>query len=156
MRLYLVRHGEAHSESEDPRRSLTDKGRTDVKLVAAAAQKRGIQPATILHSGKLRARQTAELFAEILSFPKGIEISFGLAPDDPVEPWAGRLNGAQEDLMLVGHLPHLDRLASLLLSREDRAGNIHFRTATTLCLERHATHWTVQWILTPETSQERG
>ncbi len=155
MRLYLVRHGEARSERKDPRRSLTDKGREDVKRVAAAAQTRGIQPATILHSGKLRAQQTAELFAERLSLPKRIELSSGLAPDDPVQPWAERLNEAREDLMLVGHLPHLDRLASLLLADDDRAGSIRFQTATILCLERQATHWTIQWILTPETSREK-
>ncbi len=150
MRLYLVRHGEARSERDDPSRSLTDKGREEVKRVVAAAQQRGIQPSTILHSGKLRAQQTAELFAEMVSPPKSVEVSPGLSPDDPVQPWAERLNEAREDVMLVGHLPHLALLASLLLADDQHAEIIHFQTATLVCLERQATHWTLQWVLTPE------
>lgn len=153
MRLYLVRHGEARSDREDPSRSLTEKGRADVKGVAAAAQNRGIQPATILHSGKLRAQQTAEVLAEALHPRDRIESSSGLAPDDPVQPWAERLNEVQEDVMLVGHLPHLALLASLLLGGDEQAGGIQFRTATMLCLERQTTKWTVQWVLTPEMSK---
>ena len=153
MRLYLVQHVEARSEAEDPTRPLMETGRTEVRRVAAAAQNLAVSPAEILHSGKLRAQQTAELFAEALHPSKGIESASGLSPNDPVQPWAERLNQQEEDLMLVGHLPHLDRLASLLLCGDEQAGIIRFRYGAVLCLEREGAHWAVQWLLTPDMSR---
>ena len=152
MRLYLVQHGEARSEAEDPTRPLMEKGRTEVRRVAAAAQNLAVSPVKILHSGKLRAQQTAELFAEALHPSKGIEAASGLSPNDPVQPWRERLNQQDADFMLVGHLPHLDRLASLLLCGDERAEIIRFRYAAVVCLEREGTRWAVQWILTPDMS----
>jgi len=153
MRLYLVQHGEARSEAEDPTRPLMETGRTEVRRVAAAAQKLAVSPVKILHSGKLRAQQTAELFAEALHPSKEIEAASGLSPNDPVQPWAEWLSQQGEDLMLVGHLPHLDRLTSLLLCGDEQAGIIRFRYAAVVCLERGGTRWAVQWIFTPDMSQ---
>ncbi len=152
MRLYLVQHGEARSEAEDPTRPLMEKGRTEVRRVAAGAQNLAVSPVKILHSGKLRAQQTAELFAEALHPSKGIEAASGLSPNDPVQPWRERLNQQDADFMLVGHLPHLHRLASLLLCGDERAEIIRFRYAAVVCLEREGTRWAVQWILTPDMS----
>ena len=153
MRLYLVRHGEAKSEAEDPNRSLTEQGRANMRQVAHAVQKLDIRPAKILHSGKLRAQQTAELFSVALNPPQGTCVASSMAPHDPVQPWRERLDQQQDDVMLVGHLPHLDLLASLLLSQNEQAGIIRFRTGTVVFLERAGTHWSVQWVLTPEMAQ---
>jgi phosphohistidine phosphatase len=64
MLLYLVQHGEAKKEEEDPQRGLTDKGRKDVQTIAASARKMNVQPDRIFHSAKLRAQQTAALLVE--------------------------------------------------------------------------------------------
>ena len=37
MRLYLVQHGEAKSEAEDPERSLTLKGEEEIKKISDVA-----------------------------------------------------------------------------------------------------------------------
>ncbi len=121
--------------------------------MAAAAQNLAVSPVKILHSGKLRAQQTAELFAEALHPSKGIEAATGLSPNDPVQPWRERLNQQDADFMLVGHLPHLDRLASLMLCHNEQAGLIRFRYGAVVCLEREGAHWAVQWILTPDMSR---
>lgn len=82
--LYLVQHGKAATEAEDPARPLTAEGREDVKRVAACVAKLNLTVLTICHSGKLRAKQTAELFAQILA-PASIGEIGGLAPlDDPI------------------------------------------------------------------------
>ena len=61
MRLFLVQHGEAKTEQEDPERPLTDRGASDVSRVArAATEARIVTAERIVHSGKTRARQTAE------------------------------------------------------------------------------------------------
>lgn len=150
MNLYLVQHGEARSDAKDPERSLTDAGRDEVTRVARAAARIGIRPRRIIHSGKTRARQTSDIMAESLAPPQGVEQQQGLNPNDPVSPWRERLETSAEDLMIVGHLPFLDRLASLLLCGEEGRGVIRFRYGAAVCLARNNGQWSVCWILTPE------
>ena len=71
MKLYLVQHGEAKSEKEDPDRSLTDRGTAEIRAVAEAAKRAGLKPAQIYHSGKTRAQQTADILADALGCPCG-------------------------------------------------------------------------------------
>lgn len=150
MNLYLVQHGEARSETVDPERSLTGSGRDEVGHVARVAARIGISPLRIIHSGKTRARQTAEIMAESLSPPQGVEQHKGLGPNDPVIPWRERLETSAVDLMIVSHLPFLDRLASLLLTGNEGKGIIRFRYGAVVCLEHNKGSWCVCWILTPE------
>jgi len=80
MLLYLVQHGEAKREEEDPARPLTDKGKSEVEKIASFIAKTGIHIERILHSGKLRALQTAEILASHLKPPRGIEQADALDP----------------------------------------------------------------------------
>lgn len=151
MRVYLVQHGEAKAETEDPRRPLTDKGKTEVERVANAVKKLGVRPSDIFHSGKLRAEQTAKIIADVLEVPKEPEATSGLNPNDGVEPWAAKILQQEEDLMLVGHLPFMDNLASLLLCGSEDARIVQFRHGAIVCLEsKESDTWRLQWILTPE------
>ena len=150
MDVYLVQHAEAKPEQEDPARPLTDRGREEIRLVARHAAAIGLQVPEIRHSGKLRAQQTAEILAQFLSPPRGIRGMKGLAPmDDPAEAKA-ELEAAQEPLMLVGHLPHLSRLASSLLVGDPGKEVIRFRMGAIVCLSKTEGGWVVKWILTPE------
>lgn len=155
MRLYLVQHGEAKPEAEDPARPLTDRGREEVQRVARHAAALGLQIAEIRHSGKLRARQTAEILAEELSPRLGVREMDGLAPtDDPAKARA-EVEAAREPLMLVGHLPHLSRLASFLLVGDPGREIIRFRMGAIVFLARPEGSWVLQWILTPELTSAR-
>lgn len=153
MKLYLVQHGEAVPESQDPSRPLTERGRREASMVAAAAARAGVKVARILHSGKLRAAQTAEVFAEHLKPERGVGRAEGLDPLADPAPWADRLSREGEDLMIVGHLPHLSKLASLLLTGSEEQEPVKFRMAGLLCLEREDGKWRVAWYLTPELAQ---
>ncbi|HYT72828.1 MAG TPA: phosphohistidine phosphatase SixA [Gemmatimonadales bacterium] len=150
MDLYLVQHGEAKPESEDPARPLTDRGRREVERVARAAARAGLRVARILHSGKLRARETAEILAAGLSPPDGMTELAGLAPmDDPAI--ARRAVGElTEPALLVGHLPQLGRFASLLVVGDAEREIVAFRTAGIVCLGSDDDCWRVKWMLTPE------
>lgn len=152
MRVFLVQHGEATPEAENPARPLTDRGQEEVRRVAQHAAALGLQVAEIRHSGKLRARQTAEIFAEHLRPAHGIRQADGLAPgDDPARAEA-EVQAASEPLMLVGHLPHLSRLASLLLVGDPGKDIIQFRNGGIVCLVKVEGCWLIQWILTPESA----
>ncbi len=150
MDVYLVQHAEAKSEQEDPARPLTDRGREEVQRVARHAARIGLKVAEIRHSGKLRAKQTAEILAEHLSPPHGIREMKGLSPmDDPTEA-KGVVEASQEPLMLVGHLPHLSRLASALLVGDPGREVIRFRMGGVVCLSKIEGGWVVKWALIPE------
>jgi len=149
MKLYLVQHGEAKSEAEDPERSLTNQGRTEVEQVAQAANRMRLRPSKVYHSGKLRAMQTAEILANSLGSP--LEAAPGLNPNDDVRDWADRVSRVKEDLLIVGHLPFLEKLASLFITGDESVRPVHFRYGAIVCLERKESGgWGVGWILTPE------
>jgi len=151
MFLYLVQHAEANREEEDPDRPLSEKGVQDISRVAAYAAHLDAKIEKIFHSKKLRARQTAGILFENLKPLKGISEIDGLSPLDDVNIWAERLKGLQEDVILVGHLPHLARLASLLLSGDADKNIVSFRMGGIVCLQKdNSGIWSLQWMLVPD------
>ncbi len=151
MDFFLVRHGDARSSSEDPRRPLSPRGLEEVETVARAAAGR-IAVSAIFHSDKLRARQTAEIFGRFVSAENGVRQITGLAPED--DPWIvkAELESAAAPLMLVGHLPHLARLASLLLTGQSERQTVDFSTATIVCLSWERGAWSISWSISPDDS----
>ena len=154
MALYLMQHGEATTETEDPARPLTETGRAVVGRVAARANAAGVRIDRCVHSGKLRAEQTADVLVGALGSERSIEPGDGLAPNDPVAPVAEWLRDAAEgsSIALVGHLPFLDRLASLLITDDENAQVIQFRMGGLVKLvpKSEVPGFTVAWILAPE------
>lgn len=148
MFLYLVQHAEAKPESEDPQRGLSERGMKDIKKVASFVGKLNLQVDEILQSGKLRARQTAGVLAEALKV-KVIETD-GLAPLDNPEIWADRLKNTNKSIMLVGHLPHLSYLASILLCGSKEKNIVSFRMGGVVCLKKENGNWSINWMITPE------
>jgi phosphohistidine phosphatase len=151
MDLYLVQHAEAKSEQEDPLRPLSAKGRDDITRVAAYLAQLNIPVTKIFHSTKLRAKQTAEIVFEHLRPGRGMSEADGLSPLDEPAIWAGRLRDLPDGVILVGHLPHLARLASLLLCGDTGKNIVSFKMAGIVCLGRDDTGvWSLQWMLTPD------
>jgi phosphohistidine phosphatase len=151
VRLYLVQHGQAKTETEDPERPLTDQGVEDVESVAQhAIGHLGVRPDRVVHSGKTRARQTAQAWGRLLNLD--VEPADGLAPNDDPAVWVERVNG---DLMVVGHLPHLARLAGLLLTGAADRSLIRFSPGGLVGLEPTDTGWVVSLLLPPGVPQER-
>lgn len=152
MKLYLVQHGESKSEAEDPERSLTAKGEEETRKISTFGNKLNVHPSKIYHSGKLRATQTAKIISEGLNLPaSSLVFAQGLNPNDDVKPWAKRISEEIEDLMVVGHLPFLEKLASLLLCGNEDARVVLFRNSGIVCLEKKEDkRWAVRWILLPE------
>lgn len=147
----LVQHAEAKKEEEDPSRPLSEKGIQDIKKVASYLSRLNINAIQIMHSSKLRAKQTAEFLSEDLKPSKGISETEGLSPLDNPAIWSERLKGMTDNIMLVGHLPHLGKLASLLLCGDMDKNIVTFRMAGVICLKRDdSSAWSLQWMVTPE------
>ncbi len=156
MLVYLAQHGLALPKETDPERPLSDQGREDIARCAGFLSLFvRPRPAEIVHSGKLRAAQSAAMFAEawqICSISKGD----GLAPHDDPSIWHERLHGEHRDLMLVGHLPHLERLTGLLLCGHEGARPVRMRNGGVSCLERDGNCWHLLWSIHPAMFYRQG
>jgi phosphohistidine phosphatase len=119
MRLFLVHHGEAVGAEIDHRRPLSERGRAAVERLATEAAERGVRPAIVWHSGKLRAKQTAEAFWRACNALATVSATRDLQPDDPPEWMRDRILGESRDILIAGHFPHLPRLLSLLIGAAD-------------------------------------
>lgn len=150
--MYLVQHAEAKRKDEDSSRPLSEKGWEDIRNVAGFAEKTSsIHVAQIVHSGKLRARQTAELLAEHLHPDKGVLVAEGLEPMADPKIWKRNLDEIAEDIMIIGHLPHLSRLVGYLIAEDENKEVIAFRMGGIICLEKiEGDRWMVEWVITPE------
>ncbi len=148
VKVYLVQHGQAKPEGEDPQRPLTDRGADDVTWVAHWAIDRfGVRPSRVIHSGKARARETAEIWGRSI----GVDPEEGdaLAPNDDPTTWARRLAAETGDVMLVGHLPHLGMLATLLLTGNSDRQLVGFRQGSLVAVEHTDAGWAVTLLLPP-------
>ena len=148
--LFLMQHGRAMAEADDPRRPLSSEGAAEVTRITAWAQGAGIRVQQIRHSGKLRAEQTAQILAGHLKITGGVNRVSGLGPNDDVNPIARSIQTEVANLMLVGHLPFLSRLVGFLVSGDPEVQVVRFYNAGIVCLrEKHGT-WSVGWVMTPE------
>ena len=150
MRLYLAQHGHALDKQDDPQRPLSETGERDVRQVAEQLGHASLQVARVWHSGKLRAEQTAKLLArQVLSQGRPEQID-GIAPNDPVGDFVADADVWQEDTLVVGHLPFMGRLVSLLVTGDPDAECVQFTPGTVVCLERTSPErWVLLWMLRP-------
>ena len=150
MIIYLVRHGSAEAGADDAARRLSPRGREEVEAVARWVAAARIEVAEIRHSGLARARESAEILAARLAPPRGVREVGGLRPNDDPRPVRTELAAARDPVMLVGHLPQLARLASLLLAGDPTAVPIRFAPGAVACLAREDDDgWALDWLVTP-------
>ena len=151
MKLYLVQHAKAALKQVDPQRPLTEEGRRDIQKVSAFIEPLNLCIDYLWHSGKRRAVQTAEFLAEVVEINKTQTIHDGLGPNDDVTVLRDDLALAQQDVMIVGHLPFLSKLASLLLGGSESANTVAFKQGGIVCLRRaEENQWQIDWMVTPE------
>ena len=149
MNLYLVRHGDAVSANENPQRPLSAKGREQVEHTARFALARKIQVSTIYHSGILRALETAQIFAQLLTPPLGLVEHAGLLPEDDPAVVKAELDIGEDSILLVGHLPYLNRLASLLVTGDPDRVVVELTPAMMVCCSKQNDRWNIDWTSAP-------
>ena len=148
MKLYLIQHGLALSKEEAPERPLSEKGKDETMKTAEALQVKGIKVGYIWHSRKARAAQTAEIISQTVECDKMMDRD-DMNSNDPVEDVAKEIDRLEKDLMMVGHLPFLRKLASLLLTGTEEGEPVVFRNSGVVCLEREK-GWKPAWQIAPE------
>ena len=154
-RVYLYRHAHAVTEEEDPARPLSEHGEQQVRAFADFLRiGGGLHVTRVWHSPLLRARQTADLLCDRLGIDGTRREIDGLLPFDDVRGVARRLSGFGYPLLVVGHEPHLGRLAAALVCGNVDQELVDFKKGGMLCLERESTKsrailWRIRWYVTP-------
>ena len=150
MALYLVQHGKSQPKDVDPQQGLSEEGRSEVEMIAAVARGYGVPVTAVCHSGKARARQTAEIFAAALDVTDRLTERPGLKPLDDVTTVAQTLT-ADENQMLVGHLPFMERITSYLITGSIDKPVFKFQNGGIVCLDQQPDDrlWFIKWSLMP-------
>jgi phosphohistidine phosphatase len=144
--IYLVHHADAVAPDVDAQRPLSVAGRAHATRLAKSAFERGVVPEAIWHSGKLRARQTAEAFLQCCNPLAQFQAIRGLQPSDPPSWIRDDLFGELRDVMIVGHMPHLPRALTLLVAGEE-SPLIEFPQHGLVALEATGRLWKERWRL---------
>jgi phosphohistidine phosphatase len=151
MALYLVQHGKSLPKDQDPDQGLSAEGIAETERIATLAKDAGFSVSQIKHSVKTRARQTAEIFAGALNPKQGIREVSGIKPLDDVAEYAANIDPL-ENIMLVGHLPFMERLTSFLIMGSIDKPVFKFQNSGIVCLDKdpEAQAWTIRWALMPK------
>ncbi len=150
MALFLVQHGKNLKKDVDPEQSLSEEGEAEVKKIAETAAGYNVKIDEIRHSGKKRARQTAEIFASRLASPDAVSEMEGIkALDDPTS--AAQSIDTGRNVMLVGHLPFMERMTSYLTAGTTEITVMKFQNGGIVCLDKleEDGSWAIKWTLMP-------
>ncbi|MCI0423678.1 MAG: phosphohistidine phosphatase SixA [Acidobacteria bacterium] len=151
MKIYLVQHGESVPAEVHPERPLSEQGKQDIKCLAAFLKRAGIQVNKVIHSGKARTRQTAEILAEAMATPGVIEVSTTINPNDRVGAFAEQIPSWDRDTLVAGHLPFMAKLVSRLVTGLEDKTIVSYQPGSLLCLEpNEASGWKIAWMIRPE------
>ncbi len=146
MPIYFVRHGLALPEEVDPNCPLSPDGRKQVERISDHLRSVGVGVKKVCHSGKARAKETAQIFADQIGDGTIHEVS-GMRPNDNVIEFAAGLK--DDNTMYVGHLPHLGKLVSHLVAGDEGAGVVSFTNGGVVCVEKDSAGYHVEWYLRP-------
>ena len=147
MLLFLVHHGDAVGPDVDPRRPLSAEGKAEVERLAAQAASLGARPTVVWHSGKLRAKQTAEAFWRACNALAEFSATRDLQPDDPPQWLRDRLRLETRDILIAGHFPYLPRLLALLITGGEAGVVFPQHAVVALETQDEGQTWQERWRL---------
>ena len=148
-RLYVLQHGAAVTKEEDAQRPLSNDGRLDVERVAQHLADKDVLVQRILHSGKLRAEQTAKLVSGKLAPDVEPEAVDGIAPNDDPAKFIEQLGHIEGAVLVASHMPFVSNLCSMLLTGESGT-QFGFTPATIACVDYAGGQWSLQCMIRPE------
>lgn len=166
MKLYLMRHAiavprDTPGYSKDAERPLTLDGREKLYAVCQSLKKLELDWELILSSPYLRAKQTAQVMAEVFGMPNLVKESFVLTPRHSTKELLAAIQDMppMKSLLLVGHEPALSMHLSNLLAGHDRC-RFDFKKAGVVALEFEGAPQTgkakLLWMMTPAQMMRLG
>jgi len=148
MKLYLIQHGISLPAEEDPLKGLSERGKENTLKIVARLKEIHIRVDYLWHSKKLRSAQTAQILLNSLPPAELIERS-DINPNDPVDKIEKEILNLNMGLMIVGHLPFLQKLLSKLITGTETYQLVKFVNSAVIALD-YQKSWQISWIITPE------
>ncbi|MFT6070130.1 MAG: phosphohistidine phosphatase [Bacteriovoracaceae bacterium] len=142
MKIYLVRHGEAEGAEINPERPLTKNGEKQVILLASTIRRKHFAIDEIIHSGVLRAEQTALILQKELGLNHPVNQGEDLLPGSDPKVWFDQLHQSKKNIMLVGHMPFMGILGEMLIKNQMRLG---FSTAAMVSFRFEEGEFHLDW-----------
>lgn len=136
MRLYLVQHGDALPRDVDRDRPLSDRGRDDIQRLTEWLSGNSVRITQILHSGKTRAEETAEILRRLIGTGGKICAGRGLGPNDSPEAFLRRMRHSENDTLVAGHMPFVARTVSQALTGAPDRQLVQFLPGSIAGIER--------------------
>ena len=138
LELFLIRHGIAAERGadypDDSKRPLTSNGIARLRKEAKALPQLDVDFDLIISSPLVRAKQTAEVFAQVLPSRPTVTLSDSLAPAGTpaavFQELAKHMRKAR--IALVGHEPNIGELAARLIGAR---GAIEFKKGAICCID---------------------
>ena len=151
MRLFIVQHGHAVAKDVDPDRPLSEQGRHDVEMLEEYLATHNVEVGQVFHSGKTRARETAEILQPLLAPDGRIDARENLAPNDSPEALLREVQDGDEDILVASHMPFVARAVSLALTGEPERELVHFVPGAVAGIERGSdTAWRLFLFVRPD------
>ncbi|NGX61453.1 MAG: 2,3-bisphosphoglycerate-dependent phosphoglycerate mutase [Chlamydiae bacterium] len=150
MKFFLVRHGEALPSALNPDPPLSPIGREETAKVGAFLAPFTEEIDQVIHSGKKRAKETAEILVEKAGISTKPVEREGLKPNDPVPSFVEDIEFGEQNLLIVGHLPFLEKLVSYLTLQQEEASVVNFAASSLICLEGEGSQWRISWMISPD------
>lgn len=147
---YFVQHGIAEPKEIDETRPLSKKGIDITQQIATYLNKQDVVINEVVHSGKLRAEQTASIFAEILNVSETTALD-GMKPNDDPSILIGKI---KDSTMYVGHLPHVQKVISKIVTGDENNQAIAFQNSAVACIEVQENQGYLKWFITPDLCSE--
>ena len=146
MKVYLVHHANMLDAEQDPKRHLSQQGRTEADRLGARFKAAGVAPVRILHSDRQWTTETAERIAAVLGAEDRTAVAdYPIAAGHATAPFIKEIGDSDGDIMMVGHVDYLLRSASRLLCGNEDTRMVEFKpgNATAFCLEGEGDDWAV-------------
>lgn len=142
MKIYLVRHGAAEGAEVNPDRPLTKNGEKQVVVLAKKIKSKHFAIDEIIHSGVLRAEQTALILQKELGLNHDLSKGEDLLPGSDPKVWFDQLHQSKKNIMLVGHMPFMGILAEMLIKNQMALG---FSTASMIAFRFEEGEFHLDW-----------
>lgn len=155
MLIYFVRHGiaeDAEFLQSDSERALTPEGIRKMQKVGSTLAELDLAIETIISSPYVRARQTAEIIVEEISFKKELVFDKRIIPSASFKEFGNLLQEMSTggNMMFVGHEPSISSFVSGICA--DHALRMDFKKGAVCCIEltnSNALRGNLKWYATP-------
>lgn len=140
MELLLIRHGKAEGHGlpgGDGARALVEKGRLQARKVGRLLLEQDLVPDLVLTSPLTRARETAEILAEVSGASAPVQeawLACGMRPEEAMQELSAYTE-TMGRVAIVGHEPDFSRLAGYVLGAE--GGYVQVKKASVILLAVH-------------------